>query len=116
MTSPSTSDDALAALGYLTRCFGGFAIPDDEQRAFLRLFVRFPASTVRDAIDSLVVKSHRRPSPNDLAQEMRKGRPAVRDTRTRDPLPDVDPAEVSRHVAELKALIHPPKGVPLCHQ
>lgn len=99
------SNEAMKALSYLTRSFGGFKIPEDEQRSFLRLFRKFSPATVAAAIDELVVKSSRRPSPNELAQAMRKSRPAVADTRSPEPLPDVDPAEVARRVAELKLMI-----------
>ena len=75
--------EAMKALSYLTRSFGGFKIPEDEQRSFLRLFRKFSPATVAAAIDELVVKSSRRPSPNELAQAMRKSRPAVADTRSR---------------------------------
>lgn len=100
-----TSEEAMAAVGYLTRCFGGFVIPEDEKRGFLRLFVKFPVDVARDAIDALVIKSQRRPSPNELAQEMRRKRPAVADTRTPDQRPDADPAYVAQKVAELKRLV-----------
>lgn len=97
-----TTGEATAALGYLTRCFGGFKIPDDEQRAFLRLFVKFPVADVRRAIDESVLKADRRPSPHDLAVKLRPLRPAVSDTRNREPVPDVTPDVVSHHVAEIK--------------
>lgn len=103
-----TSEEAMAAVGYLTRCFGGFVIPEDEKRGFLRLFVKFPVDVARDAIDALVIKSQRRPSPNELAQEMRRKRPAVADTRNPEPWPDPTPVSVSRHVAALKSLLPAP--------
>ena len=99
------SNESMKALGYLTRSFGGYGIPDDEQRSFLRLFRKFPPAVVNAAIDELVVKSSRRPSPNDLAQVMRKSRPAVADTRTAEPWPEPPaPEVVSEYVRKLKAL------------
>jgi len=99
-----TSEESLAAVGYLARCFGGFSIPDDETRAFLRLFVKFPPRAVRDAIDELVLRAQRRPSPNDVAQVLRKRQP-LPDTRNSEPLPDVSPDDVRRHLDAIRSAV-----------
>lgn len=100
--SNCTSEQAMTALSYLRQCFGGYTLPQQEERAFLRLFVTLPPSAIRTAVDELVRKADRRPSPNDVAQIVRKQRPVTATTNP-DPLPDHDPAAVSGHVTRLKA-------------
>lgn len=97
-----TSEQATAAVGYLARCWGGFSIPDDEKRAFLRLFTHYPPAVVSRAIDDLVRASDRRPSPADLASKLRPMRPSVPDTRNTEPIPEVDPEHVSAQVRAIK--------------
>lgn len=98
-----TPEQAQQALDYLRHAFGGWEIPDMERRAHLRMFLNFPPQTIRKAIDELVRKSDRRPSPNDIAQMARGGRPRTPDTRNQDPWPESSPESVSRHLDEIRA-------------
>lgn len=107
-----TSEEAISAVGHIARCWGGFAIPDDEKRAFMRLFVTYPPAAVGSAIDNLVRAAGRRPSPADLGGELRRTLPAVRDTRPTDPWPEITPENVSRHIAELRDILAGRKAVP----
>jgi hypothetical protein len=72
------SDEALAALGYLRSAFGGWPIPEAEERAHLRLFRTCTRAELVQAIDELVRVSDRRPSPNDIAQRVRRVRRSAR--------------------------------------
>lgn len=101
---PCTIEQAEAALGYLTRCFGGYKIPDDESRAFVRLFRNYTPAEVARAVDELVLKADRRPSPWEVATQLRGRRPAVPDTRNAEPWPASTPEAVSQHVAELREI------------
>lgn len=85
-----TSEEAITAIGYLGRCFGGYGIPDSERSGYVRLFRKFTVTEIRDAIDRLVVKADRRPSPNEVAQELKLVRHAV---RSQGPYIDEMPAE-----------------------
>lgn len=97
-----TSDEALAAVSYLATIFG-FALTDAQKRAYLRIFVKYDSADVRDAIHKLSEQVNGTPSPNAIEQEVRKRRPAVRDTRNHDPVPEVTPTAVSEHVAAIKS-------------
>ena len=97
-----TSEQAIAALGYLRHSFGGYPLSPEEERPYLRLFRTLEPTALRDAIDSLVRKADRRPSPNEIAAEVRKSRPRVAPCPS-EPPPDVDPEQVSRHIAAIKA-------------
>ena len=99
-----TSEQAIAALGYLRHSFGGYPLSPEEERPYLRLFRTLEPTALRDAIDSLVRKADRRPSPNEIAAEVRKSRPRVV-ARPSEPVPDVDPEYVSEKVRELKELL-----------
>ncbi len=39
--SKCSPDQAIAAVGYLRHSFGGWLIPDQEERAHLRMFLNF---------------------------------------------------------------------------
>lgn len=72
-----TSEQSIAALGYLNRCFGGYPMTPDESRPYLRLFRGFAATEVQDAIDKLARgwTAARRPMPNDVAQVIQSSKP-----------------------------------------
>lgn len=99
-----TSEQAIAALGYLRHSFGGYPLSPEEERPYLRLFRTLEPAALRDAIDSLVRKADRRPSPNEIAAEVRKNRPRVAPCPS-EPVPDVTPEYVSEKVRELKGLL-----------
>lgn len=106
MPETCTSDQAIAALGYLRHSFGGYPLSPEEERPYLRLFRTLAPVELRDAIDSLVRKADRRPSPNEIAAEIRKQRRAsVAATCTREPWPEPSPEgaeRVAAHIAEIK--------------
>lgn len=105
--TPCTSDQALRALSALQSAFGGYPIPDDDKREFLRLFGRHTAPAVRRAIDEAVERfPRRRPAPNELAELIRLAQPPVRDTRTSEPWPPMTEegaARVSERIQAIKA-------------
>jgi len=104
-----TSDQAFAAVGYLARSFSRFPLSADEQRPYLRLFAKLDPADVQAAIDALVLKSDFRPAPNEIAAEIRKRRPRP-DTRSPEPLPEVDQTTVGKWIAWCKAQITQPRG------
>ena len=115
MSAPlCTSEQAIAALGYLRNSFGGYGIPEPEGRPYLRLFRNFTAQEVQDAIDALTRIADRRPSPNEIAQQIRARRPSRRaDGPYLCDIPTSDltmPAEFSDRVSELRSRLDPSKS------
>lgn len=99
-----TSEEAIALVGYLRHAFGGYTLSPDEERPYLRLFRRSDQLAVRNAIDDLVRTASRRPSPNEIAQQMAKRRP-VPSTQSAEEWPEITPEDVARHIAECRAMI-----------
>lgn len=98
-----TSEQSIAALGYLSRCFGGYPMTPDEQRPYLRLFRGFTPEEVQDAIDKLARgwTAARRPMPNDVAQVISASKPKVRASEG----PYLDPTATD---------LTPPSHIPDC--
>jgi hypothetical protein len=103
--SVCSSEQAIEAIGYLERSFGGYPISEPDRRPYLRMFVTFAPSELARAIDDLARSGiTRRPAPADIAAQIHKSRPRP-DTRNADPWPDVDPSSVSRHLDECRAIL-----------
>lgn len=103
---PCTSAEAISALGYLRHSFGGYEIPDQEQRSHLRTFRKFTKDEVLAAIEKLKGQ-HRRPSPSDIEGAVLAERVATR--KAAGPfMHQIPPAEltppnaVPERVAELR--------------
>lgn len=102
-----TSEQAIAALGYLRHSFGGWEIPEAEQRSHLRTFRKATPAEVQDAIEKL--KGHgRRPSPAEIESTIAgtRGKPTRRhgDVYLHEIPPEeiTPPDAVSVYVAQLK--------------
>ena len=103
-----TSEQAIAALGYLNRSFGGYPMTEAEQRPYLRLFRSFDVNEVQNAID-LLARSWtlpRRPMPNDVAQAIheQKNPKSKRDDGPYLDNPEPPPPDFSDRMANLKML------------
>jgi hypothetical protein len=109
MTEPCSSEEAIAAVGYLRHSFGGFEIPEMEERSLLRTFRKFSKKEVTDAIERSKSNT-RRPSPADLessiitarAKARRDAAPSPLDVPVKDRTPLT---EVEKRVAELRQLM-----------
>lgn len=101
------STQALAALTYLRHSFGGWEIPEAEQRSHLRTFRKATPAEITNAIESLK-GSTRRPSPAEIESAIAGRRPKPdkhsRQTYLDDiPVADLTPAdELPDLVAQLK--------------
>lgn len=85
MSDFCTSEQAISALGYLRQAFGGFSIPEQEERAHLRLFGTCTPSELQEAFDELVTVTNRRPSPNEVAQRVKQVRAGHRRQLVHEP-------------------------------
>lgn len=109
MSDSCTSEQAIAAIGYLRHSFGGHEIPEQEERSFLRTFRKFAVNEVQEAIDRSKTYP-KRPSPADIESSIITARAKMR----RDAAPSfwqVNPAEITpakeveKHVNELRELM-----------
>lgn len=80
MSAPCDTNQAMAAVSYFRHAFGGWALPEQEQRAFLRMCRNFTPTEVQGAIDELVKTSGRRPGVNEVATKAKalRGKPQRR--------------------------------------
>lgn len=116
-----TSEQAVGRVQYLRHAFGGYAIPDTEDRALVRLFLHFSPEEITRVIDRLLLtKPERRPGPSELAEGLKELRcgpdPKVHEDLMRrfaawdpenptpyvEPVNDADPDEAKRHLDAIR--------------
>lgn len=81
-----SSEQAIRRVQYLRQVFGGYAIPDGEDRALVRLFLHYSPEEITRVIDDLVFKKpERRPGADELSFHLKELRCGP-DLRARDEL------------------------------
>ncbi|HVX20915.1 MAG TPA: hypothetical protein VHB02_06190 [Acidimicrobiales bacterium] len=100
-----SSDEAISALRYLTRIFGGYEMSEDDQRAYLKAFRRLGPNELQEAIHRLYEQSSARPLVAVIAEEARAVRRQYASTVNPEPWPDVDPETTSRGIEHCRRLL-----------